>query len=273
MADKPAKKPEGGGGGTSFESEAIFIGVIAVVVLLIVLPTVLKFLGFRGSDGNGSIIPTNFFDRLNNAFEGFVDTIGFICIFISLMFLMALIYAKVRYAEVMKEYEARQKALENIGKGEGQFVPGMFKTSGPELPGAVEVGADGSGVGLGSNVIGDSSGTAAHSHGPLKITNPKWIEIERHMQSSNQSEWRVAILEADILLYDMLTQMGYEGDSIGEILKKVDPANFITLQDAWKAHLIRNNIAHGGASFELTREEADRAIRLFKRVFDEFYFV
>lgn len=87
------------------------------------------------------------------------------------------------------------------------------------------------------------------------------------------SEWRIAILEADILLFDMLSQMGYEGNSIGEILKNVDKANFVTLDDAWKAHRVRNIIAHEGANYELSRDEAERTIRLFKRVFDEFYFV
>jgi hypothetical protein len=105
------------------------------------------------------------------------------------------------------------------------------------------------------------------------VTNPKWIQIEKNMQSHNMSEWRVAILEADILLYEMLSQMGYDGNSIGEILKNVDKANFVTLDDAWKAHRIRNIIAHEGANYELSRDEAERTIRLYKRVFDEFYFV
>ena len=93
------------------------------------------------------------------------------------------------------------------------------------------------------------------------------------MQSHNMSEWRVAILEADILLYEMLSQMGYDGNSIGEMLKNVDKANFVTLDDAWRAHRIRNIIAHEGANYELSKDEAERTIRLYKRVFDEFYFV
>ncbi len=106
-----------------------------------------------------------------------------------------------------------------------------------------------------------------------QVTNPRWIQIEKNMQSHNASEWRVAILESDILLYDMLSQMGYPGNSIGEILKNVDKKNFVTLDDAWKAHRIRNIIAHEGANYELSKDEADRTIRLYKRVFDEFYFV
>ncbi len=103
--------------------------------------------------------------------------------------------------------------------------------------------------------------------------DPRWQEIERHMSTSSQAEWRVAIIESDIILYDMLDQMGYEGDTVAEKLKTVDRANFATLDDAWRAHKIRNIIAHEGANYELSRDEADRTIRLFKKVFEEFYFI
>lgn len=103
--------------------------------------------------------------------------------------------------------------------------------------------------------------------------DPRWKDVEGLMQSGNPADWRVAILEADILLEDMLGQMGYGGESVGEKLKQVDPAHFKTIQDAWKAHKVRNTIAHEGASFKLTRSAADEVIADFKRVFDEFYFV
>ncbi len=103
--------------------------------------------------------------------------------------------------------------------------------------------------------------------------DPRWKQIERHMAANSQAEWRVAILEADIILYDMLDQMGYQGDTIADKLKQVDKANFATLDDAWRAHKIRNIIAHEGANYELSREEAERTMRLFKKVFEEFYFI
>jgi hypothetical protein len=103
--------------------------------------------------------------------------------------------------------------------------------------------------------------------------DPRWQEIERHMATNSQAEWRVAIIESDIILFDMLEQMGYVGDTVAEKLKTVDKVNFATLDDAWRAHKIRNIIAHEGANYELSREEADRTIRLFKKVFEEFYFI
>lgn len=269
MADKkPAAKPAPKS--SSAEGQMIFLAVILVIILFVVVPTVLMFFGYSGKV---NIVPKDFMNSVSNAFSTFVDTVGFISIFISLILAMGLVYAKTRHKEIVEEYTARMKAVDNIGKGQGQFVPGSASTTtsagtavvgGMVLPGTEQA----SGF-----QAGNSNGVGHPNSAPLQITNPKWIQIENLMQSHNVSEWKVAILEADILLYDMLTQMGYEGDSIGEILKNVDKANFVTIDDAWKAHRIRNIIAHEGANYELSREEAERTIRLFKRVFDEFYFV
>jgi hypothetical protein len=314
-AGKPAPKPSGGGSG-SLEGQMIFVAVIAVLVVFIVVPTVLMFFGFTGKY---TIVTNNFTERISHAFTVFVDTVGLISIFLSLLFIMGIIYAKTRHKEIVEAYSARLKAIEEIGKPKPlqsslasstvspsvapttASIPGSIQTvvqnvaqnpvqapaqsSGPRLsPFEQYMVSKGkplaeSHVAVNTGNTGttpqntQSSQLAPSAQSEQVVTNPKWIQIEKNMQSHNMSEWRVAILEADILLYEMLSQMGYDGNSIGEILKNVDKANFVTLDDAWKAHRIRNIIAHEGANYELSRDEAERTIRLYKRVFDEFYFV
>lgn len=106
-----------------------------------------------------------------------------------------------------------------------------------------------------------------------KLRNEKWDIVEEHISSENPNDWRLAILEADIALGEMLDKLGYRGESIGEQLKSVDKSDFTTIDDAWEAHKIRNLIAHEGASFLITEREAKRVISLFKKVFDEFEYV
>ena len=103
--------------------------------------------------------------------------------------------------------------------------------------------------------------------------NKKWDDIQKHIASMNSSDWRMAILEADILLYEMLDQMGYDGDTIAEKLKVIESSDFNTLDLAWRAHKVRNTIAHEGASYELSHEQAKNTIDLYKKVFEEFYFI
>ncbi len=103
--------------------------------------------------------------------------------------------------------------------------------------------------------------------------NKKWKKVIEHVSSENSSDWRLAILEADILLAELLTKSGYRGEGIGEQLKTVEASDFHTLQSAWEAHKIRNRLAHDGSEYPLSQREAKRVIGLFEEVFKEFYFI
>ena len=97
-----------------------------------------------------------------------------------------------------------------------------------------------------------------------------WQKILSHAHSENPAEWRVAIIEADIMLDEILTALGYQGEGVGEKLKSVDSSNMLTLDAAWEAHKVRNRIAHSGKDFELSEREAKRVVTLFESVFREF---
>ena len=45
----------------------------------------------------------------------------------------------------------------------------------------------------------------------------------------------------------------------------------MSLQDAWEAHKIRNDIAHQGSAFALTGNIAYRTIAKYRNVFEEFH--
>lgn len=100
--------------------------------------------------------------------------------------------------------------------------------------------------------------------------NEKWVKIMAHAHSENPAEWRLAIIEADIMLDELLNDLEYQGEGVGEKLKSVDPTDMLTLDKAWEAHKIRNRIAHSGQDFELSERETKRVIKLFEEVFREF---
>lgn len=107
----------------------------------------------------------------------------------------------------------------------------------------------------------------------VQYVNPKWQKVVEHINSKNPGDWRMAILEADIILDEMLDKMGYRGDTMGEKLKMVEPSDFTTINSAWEAHKIRNSIAHEGSDFLINQREAERVIRLFQEVFEEFKYI
>lgn len=99
--------------------------------------------------------------------------------------------------------------------------------------------------------------------------NNRFSDIQQHINSENPNDWKLAIIEADVMLEQALDQKGYAGMSIGEKLKSVSPNNLATLDDAWKAHKIRNQIAHGGADFVLTKKTAQETIVQYQMVLRE----
>ena len=105
---------------------------------------------------------------------------------------------------------------------------------------------------------------------PGEAKNQQWESIVSHVDSANESEWRLAILEADIILGGVLDKLGLPGDSIGDKLKAVDKSDFLTIDNAWEAHKVRNQIAHDGSLFALSQHEAKRVIELYHSVFREF---
>lgn len=105
------------------------------------------------------------------------------------------------------------------------------------------------------------------------IINPRWQIIGKYYMSANQSDWKLAILEADIMLYEVLNKSGFKGFSIGEILKFTDKSKLATLDNAWTAHKVRNEIAHQGLDYVLTRQKVEEAIANYEKVFEELNFI
>ena len=100
--------------------------------------------------------------------------------------------------------------------------------------------------------------------------NSQWNQIQSHLDSESPNDWKLAIIEADIMLDKTLTDAGYAGTSVGEKLKSASPQSMTTIRDAWDAHMIRNKIAHQGSDFVLTKRTARETITKYQRVFQEF---
>lgn len=93
--------------------------------------------------------------------------------------------------------------------------------------------------------------------------------LHAHVSSDNPNDWKLAIIEADIILDDTLKRQGYTGVSLGERLRGISPSAMVSLDDAWQAHKVRNQIAHGGVDFVLTQKLAQETIVRYERVFAE----
>ena len=105
------------------------------------------------------------------------------------------------------------------------------------------------------------------------LINPKWQHIESLIESDNENDWRQAVLEADIMLDELLGHIGYRGQTVADKLQSVDSADMQSLEDAWQAHKTRNKVAHQGSDFKLDRNTFMDTMNQFKRVFNEFHYI
>lgn len=101
----------------------------------------------------------------------------------------------------------------------------------------------------------------------------RWNHIQEQLSSDNQQNWRLAILEADIMLNELLDVLGYKGETMADKMKQVNRAQWRTIDLAWEAHRVRNQVAHQGSFQEITDRELRRVIGLYEQVFREHRFV
>lgn len=193
--------------------------------------------------------------------------IGLILTFIFFI-LIALVVMKQKQVESLRE-KKKEVTMDSLKQKIGKNNP---------IPRKLEPISTSGLPGVPANLpTGDIGGLSFQSIGqemtPTGPRNLKWERVQKFMKSHNSSDWKQAIMEADILLDEMLTKMGYEGNSIGEQLKQIEESDFITLNKAWEAHKFRNHIAHKAGDFVFSKSEADRIIGLYEKVFQEFYYI
>ena len=107
---------------------------------------------------------------------------------------------------------------------------------------------------------------------PRPVRAEAWLRVKKRMESQNPSDWKLAVLQADGILDDLLKRMGYDGEGLGERLKNIDPADFDSLDDVWVAHKMRNRIAHEPEA-NLAREDVEKAISLYEKGLKEFEYI
>lgn len=96
----------------------------------------------------------------------------------------------------------------------------------------------------------------------------RWSEIQRHLNSTKEAEWKFALIEADNLVDYILRSSGYPGDTMGDRLKNIDKSQIVTLDGLWEAHKIRNRLAHD-MNYFLRYGEAKRAVQLYEKTLKE----
>lgn len=98
----------------------------------------------------------------------------------------------------------------------------------------------------------------------------QWQVVLDHVNSESPAEWKLAILEADNILDEVLEAEGYVGETLADKLKTMSRTKIASYDDIWEAHKLRNQIAHGGAiDMDLSKKTARDAVAKFGNAFKE----
>ncbi len=97
----------------------------------------------------------------------------------------------------------------------------------------------------------------------------RWIDIRNNFQSNDPTNWRMAIIDADSMLEDLITSIGYDATTFGDKLKMINRIDFPLIDSVWYVHKLRNNLAHQGSSYHLSERDAYQAFKIYEQIFYE----
>lgn len=95
-----------------------------------------------------------------------------------------------------------------------------------------------------------------------------WRQIQNRLRTKQANQLKLAVLEADRILNEILKMAGWPGKNLDERLEQADPAELPNLEEVRQAHKLRNRIANE-PDFIITPNEAGIIIEIYKKAFQE----
>ena len=93
-----------------------------------------------------------------------------------------------------------------------------------------------------------------------------WNKITTRLNTGLESEYKLAVIEADNMMDETLRNMGYGGDTLGERLKKLTAATLTNMADLEEAHKVRNNIIHD-PDYRLSLDQGRKTLASYEKAF------
>jgi len=100
----------------------------------------------------------------------------------------------------------------------------------------------------------------------VKKTFKQWAKVLKRLETGKEADYKLAVIEADGLLNDILKKMGYKGETMAKILEQLDATILPNIEQIWKVHKIRNNVVHD-PDYELSLEQARKILGIYEKTF------
>jgi hypothetical protein len=93
--------------------------------------------------------------------------------------------------------------------------------------------------------------------------NKRWAKIKKRVESGAESDYKLAVIDADDFLAEVLDNQGYDGKSFEEMLQKASKLVSTTINDISMAHEVRNSIVYS-PEFKLSSDQAKKVLDIYE---------
>jgi len=108
------------------------------------------------------------------------------------------------------------------------------------------------------------------SKGGKKRLAKKWNLTKARLETGQDAQYKIAIIEADDIIDNLIKKMGYDGENMTERLNNIPSGQLDYVEELKKAHEIRNRIIQDDG-FILDRKSAEETLALYEEFLKYFY--
>jgi hypothetical protein len=91
-----------------------------------------------------------------------------------------------------------------------------------------------------------------------------WEKIQARLEKDDEASLKLAVIEADNLLDEILKRMGLPGKDMGERLEQMSREQLKSLDDIWDAHRLRNLIVHK-SDVVILKSQGKKAVEAYEK--------
>ncbi len=95
-----------------------------------------------------------------------------------------------------------------------------------------------------------------------------WKQIQKRLKTKETDQLKLAILEADRILNEILKMAGYPGKNLDERLEQINSAQISNIEELRQAHKLKNRLI-SEPDFIITPNETEIIIEIYKKAFQE----
>ncbi len=97
----------------------------------------------------------------------------------------------------------------------------------------------------------------------LREISKNWTKIKKRIESGAESDYKLAIIEADDFLTNVMEDRGYEGKDFEESVKNAGKLIAPIMSEVMSAHEVRNSIVYN-PDYKLDAEQAKKVLNIYE---------